>query len=115
VPLTHVRLNRCFLSAVCFTITIQAVEKLLGLGADRQEDLIANADKLIVLGCVGLAINLGGMCIFGGVCSAENEIRCLGFRVKGMRAVGARAGGSRVYGLGFVKADRKTGMLTAKL
>jgi len=32
-----------------------------------------------------------------------------------MQAVRARAGGSRVYGLEFVKADRKTGMLTAKL
>jgi len=58
--------NGCFLSAVCFTITIQAVEKLLGIGEDRDEDLIGNADKLIILGCAGLAINLGGMIIFGG-------------------------------------------------
>ena len=57
--------NACFLMAVCFTITLEAVEKLCGIGENRDADLIANADKIIVLGCVGLAINLGGMCIFG--------------------------------------------------
>jgi hypothetical protein len=58
---------RCFLSAACFTITLEAVEKLAGIGEDRSEDLLGNADKIIILGCVGLAINLGGMVIFGGV------------------------------------------------
>ena len=61
--------NACFLTAVCFTITLQAVEKLCGIGEDRAADLEHHADKIIVLGCVGLAINLGGMCIFGGVCA----------------------------------------------
>ena len=58
---------RCFLSAACFTITLEAVEKLAGIGEDRSGDLLENADKIIILGCVGLAINLGGMVIFGGV------------------------------------------------
>ena len=58
--------NGCFLIAVCFTITLEAIEKLAGIGKDNDRDLIDNADKIIVLGCIGLAINLGGMCIFGG-------------------------------------------------
>ena len=94
MQLRHARLNRCFLSAVCFTITIQAVEKLLGLGEDRQEDLIANADKLIVLGCVGLSINLGGMCIFGGVCSAGERDYVFGFQ--GLGDAGSSCEGWRV-------------------
>jgi uncharacterized membrane protein len=59
--------NACFLTAVCFTVTLQAVEKLCGVGENRDADLLQNADKIIVLGCVGIGINLGGMCIFGGI------------------------------------------------
>ena len=58
--------NGCFLIAACFTIVLEAVEKLTGLRPVDGGDLVAHADKIIVLGCVGLAINLGGLCIFGG-------------------------------------------------
>ena len=58
--------NACFLTAICTTIVLDAVEKLTGLRRSDGAELVANADKIIVLGCVGLAINLGGMCIFGG-------------------------------------------------
>jgi len=58
--------NACFLIAICTTIVLDAVEKLTGIRSADGADLVANADKIIVLGCVGLAINLGGMCIFGG-------------------------------------------------
>jgi len=58
--------NGCFLLAVCFTISLEAIEKLFGLGRENSEDLENNADQIIVVGCVGLLINLLGMCVFGG-------------------------------------------------
>jgi zinc transporter 1 len=58
--------NACFLIAICTTIVLDAVEKLTGIRSADGANLVANADEIIVLGCVGLAINLGGMCIFGG-------------------------------------------------
>jgi solute carrier family 30 (zinc transporter), member 1 len=58
--------NACFLIAICTTIVLDAVEKLTGIRGTDGANLVANANEIIVLGCVGLAINLGGMCIFGG-------------------------------------------------
>jgi len=58
--------NACFLIAICVTIALEAFEKLAGLKSTDSAELLAHADKIMTLGCVGLAINLGGMCIFGG-------------------------------------------------
>lgn len=55
--------NGCFLLAVCFTITIEAVQKLAGIGRDSNEELEANALYVVFVGVAGLIINLGGMCI----------------------------------------------------
>jgi hypothetical protein len=55
--------------------------QLFGIGENRAEDLVGHADQIIVLGCVGLAINLGGMCIFGGMCMCICMCVCARARV----------------------------------
>ena len=50
---------RCFLIAACFTITLEAIEKLVGVGpygTRNTQDLESNAFNIILLGCVGLGM-----------------------------------------------------------
>jgi Co/Zn/Cd efflux system component len=58
--------NGCFLLAVVFTIALEAVERLCGLAPVNPEQLSGGAITIIITGAIGLAINLFGMCIFGG-------------------------------------------------
>eukprot|EP00282_Hemiselmis_andersenii_P006375 CAMPEP_0114178134 /NCGR_PEP_ID=MMETSP0043_2-20121206/38385_1 /TAXON_ID=464988 /ORGANISM="Hemiselmis andersenii, Strain CCMP644" /LENGTH=240 /DNA_ID=CAMNT_0001276533 /DNA_START=23 /DNA_END=742 /DNA_ORIENTATION=+ len=58
--------NGCFLLAVVCIISLQAVERLVGLEGRREETLAANALIMVGVGGAGLAITLGGMCMFGG-------------------------------------------------
>ena len=53
-------INAVFLVALCFSITLEAIKRLL----DYEE--LKNPKLILIVGCVGLAINLIGMLLFGG-------------------------------------------------
>lgn len=51
-------INAVFLVALCFTICVEAVERLVS------REAIEDAHLLLYVGGVGLAINLLGLCLF---------------------------------------------------
>jgi zinc transporter 1 len=57
--------NGVFLLAVCFTILLDAVARLVFREADANEALGSGADQLIIVALVGLALNLISLCVLG--------------------------------------------------
>ena len=54
-------INAVFLFALCFSIAVESFKRFLVL------EPIADPQLIMIVGGVGLAINLFGMCLFGGV------------------------------------------------
>ena len=53
--------NAVFLFALCFSISVESLKRFLVI------ERIENPGMILIVGGVGLAINLAGMCLFGDV------------------------------------------------
>ena len=52
--------NAVFLIALCFTIFVEALERLVG------DEHIHNPDMMLIVGALGLVINIAGLFLFHG-------------------------------------------------
>lgn len=57
-------INSSFLLALCFSIVTEAVHRLID-GVDPNSDLESKGDTIILVGFIGLGVNLLGLVIFG--------------------------------------------------
>ena len=71
-------INAVFLYALCFSITVEAIKRFLVL------EPIENPQLILLVGGIGLAINLVGMLLFGDVGHGHHDCEVL--------KVGAHAG-----------------------
>ena len=53
-------INAVFLLALCFSITVEAIKRFMVIEEIEQPVLI------LIVGAIGLLVNLIGMCLFGG-------------------------------------------------
>ena len=53
-------INSVFLIALCFTILVEALQRLF------RDEHIHDPDLMLIVGCIGLVINIAGLALFAG-------------------------------------------------